>query len=370
MQTFVISDDDPIAHRARQVLLRGGLDCPPSNVIALDLAVVHLVHEHPELVLFVLPPAPERALALLPDLRARTKARLLVIGPTTDAKLVLRALRSGADDYVDVEELDGELQAVLARWREERAQHEQIGRLIAVLAPSGGSGSSTVAVNVAAVLAKEHKASVLMDLKLQAGDTAALMDLKPSYTLADLCQNVDRMDAVLFERTLARHASGVRLLAAPLTLADVALIHAEGTRRAVGLARDAFPYVVADLDHSFRDEQVAVLLQADVVLLVLRLEFAALRNIKRTLDHLKELGIDPGRIRLVVNRYGQPKEVTPAKAEEALGLKIAHFVPEDAKSVIRASNNGVPVVLEAPSAKVSRSLAQLAVSVNGRHKPS
>ena len=60
----------------------------------------------------------------------------------------------------------------------------------------------------------------------------------------------------------------------------------------------------------------------------------------------------------MVNRYGQPKEVPAAKAEEALGVKIAHYVPEDPKTVNRANNNGVPVVLESPSAKVSRSLTQ------------
>jgi Flp pilus assembly CpaE family ATPase len=67
-----------------------------------------------------------------------------------------------------------------------------------------------------------------------------------------------------------------------------------------------------------------------------------------------------------VNRYGRAQEIPAAKAEEALGLKIAHFVPDDPKSVNRANNNGVPVVRESPSARVSRSLAQLAASVNGR----
>ena len=54
-------------------------------------------------------------------------------------------------------------------------------------------------------------------------------------------------------------------------------------------------------------------------------------------------------------------------AEEALGLKISHYVPEDAKAVNRANNNGVPVVLDSPTAKVARSLMNLAASVNGQH---
>jgi pilus assembly protein CpaE len=92
-----------------------------------------------------------------------------------------------------------------------------------------------------------------------------------------------------------------------------------------------------------------------------------LRNTRRSLDHLERLGVDRGRVRLVVNRYGQPREVPSAKAEEALGLKVSHYVPDEPKAVNRANNNGVPVVLESPSTKVARSLVKLAVSVNGKH---
>ncbi|HEU5117029.1 MAG TPA: AAA family ATPase [Isosphaeraceae bacterium] len=370
MQAFLISDHESLATTTRQVLLRAGLECPPSNVVGLHLAAFHLTHAKPEIVLLLLPDDAERGLALLADLKTKAHGRLLVAGPAGDVKLVLKALRLGAHDYLDEADIEAELTAVLARWRADRAEQDQAGRVIAVLSPSGGSGSSTLAANVATVLAKEHESSALVDLKLQAGDLAALMDLKPTHTLADLCQNVSRLDRVLFERTLTRHASGVHLLASPLSLSDTALVNAEGVRQALALAKASFPYVVVDLDHSLRDEQMAVLRQADVILLVLRLDFASLRNARRYLDHLRELGLDMDRVRLVVNRFGQPKEIPASKAEDALGVKIAHFVPEDAKSINRSNNNGVPVVLEAPSAKVSKSMTKLAISVNGQHKKS
>jgi pilus assembly protein CpaE len=240
--------------------------------------------------------------------------------------------------------------------------------VIAVLAPSGGSGSTTLAANVATVLAKEHHRSALLDLKLESGDLAALLDLKPAYSLADFSMNLPRMDRILFESMLVRHVSGVHLLASPQHLADVGQVTAEGIRQALVLARSVFPYVVADLDHSFREEQLQVLRQADVILVVLRLDFASMRNVRRAMDHLEYLGISQERVQLVANRYGQPKEVAYAKVEGALGRKIAHFIPDDPRTINRANNNGVPVVLEAPSAKVSKSVARLAISVNGRHK--
>jgi pilus assembly protein CpaE len=85
------------------------------------------------------------------------------------------------------------------------------------------------------------------------------------------------------------------------------------------------------------------------------------------LDYLRELGVNRERVRVVVNRHGQAQEVPAAKAEEALGMKIFHFIPDDPKTINRANNNGVPVVLESPWAKVSKSVSKLAASVNGRH---
>jgi pilus assembly protein CpaE len=368
MRVCVVSQDELTTVRVRQALLQQGHDCPAAQVLKPDLAAAQLSQQRPDLVVVILSPKPEQVLPYLSEVRALTRGRLLAVGPTADSRLVLSALRSGAEDYVELAEVETELGAALDRLSSQSSLPQEVGRVIAVLAPNGGSGSSTLAANIAIVLAREHKQALLIDLKLEAGDLAALLDLKPAHTLADLCQNAARMDRVMFERSLVSHDSGLQLLASPQALADIRYVTADGVRQALSLSRSLFPYVVADLDHSFREEQTQVIRQADVILLVFRLEFAALRNVRRTLEYLETLGISRDRVRLVVNRYGQPKEVPAAKAEESLGIKIAHYVPDDPKSINRANNNGVPVVLEAPSCKVARSMAQLAASVNGQHK--
>jgi pilus assembly protein CpaE len=368
MQVLLAGDRDSVVAEVRRVLLREGLECPASHVLGLGGMLDGLAKVKPELLLLVLSPNPDLALTVLDEARDDARGRVVVIGPSTDPKLVVRALRGGADDFVDEEEIEADLEEAIGRFKREQATRlKDEARVIAVLAPSGGSGSSTIAANVATMLAKHHKTSALLDLKLESGDLSALLDLKPTHTLADVCQNVARLDRVLFERSLTRHSSGVHLLASPLQFSDVAFVTAEGVRKALGMAKLMFPYVVIDLDHSFHAEQVEALRLADQVLIILRLDFASLRNARRTLDYLDKLGIARDRIQLVVNRYGQPKEVPFAKAEEALGLKISHYIPDDPKSINRANNDGVPVVIESPSSKVARSVMKLAESVNGRH---
>jgi pilus assembly protein CpaE len=366
MRVLIVSDHDPTSAKVRQIVLREGQDCSAGNVVSFDQAVDKAAQSHPDLIVLSLAGAPDRAMKALADLHLLTTARVLAVGRAADPRVVLQAVRGGASDFIDEAELDTELSAALRRVRSEVSPQDELGQCIAVLAPSGGSGSSTLAVNVATLLAQQHKRSLMLDLKLESGDLASLLDLKPTYTLADLCQNAARMDRVMFEQSLVQHSSGVHLLAPPRMLADISYVTAEGVRQALTLGRALFPYVVADLDHSFRDEQIQALRLADTILLVMRLDFTCLRHARRTIDYLVQIGIGGERIQVVANRYGQPREVPADKAEDALGVKIAHYIPDEPKTVNCANNNGIPAVLESPRARVCKSMALLARSINGR----
>ena len=371
MKVILAGDHEATMAEIRRIVLGAGLECPDAQVLGLDAMVEGLTKIHPDLLLLALSPDPDHALSVLAEVRDGARGRVVVVGPTIDPKRVVQSLRGGADDYVDEADLETDLEAALGRVKRELAAHaSEDGSIIAVLAASGGSGSSTIAANIATVLASKHKSSALFDLKLVCGDLASLLDLKPTHTVADLCQNIGRMDRTMFARSLAQHSSGVHLLASPLQFTDIPFVTAEGVRKILGMARLMFPYVVVDVDHTFRPEQVEAIRLADIILIVLRLDFASLRNTRRTLDYLESLGIARDRLQLVVNRYGQPKEVPAAKAEEALGLKILHYIPDDPKTVNRADNDGVPVVIEYPSSKISKSFMKLAASVNGKPEKS
>ena len=372
MRCFVASDDASIADQISAVLLQLKQDCPASQIMRIDRIVSALEASATNeakspapasagpIVLVAFPPDPERALGVVRDIGRRTSASILAVGPATDTKLVLRALREGASEYLDLADLRTELAEALLRLS---ATVETAGRIVVVLAPSGGSGASTIAANVATTLAQKNSSCALLDLKLEAGDLAPLLDLKPTHTITDLCRNVDRLDHSLLQGCLASCSSGVKLLAAPARIADAAQVTPEAVDVVLSLVSRHFPFVVVDLDHSFRAEQTRALLKADVIVLVLRLDFVSLRNTRTTLDFFKEIGVPRERVRIVANRCGQGSELTAAQAEESLGIKISNFIPDDPKTVNRANNVGIPVVLESPSAKVSRSLAELAVQL-------
>jgi pilus assembly protein CpaE len=142
-------------------------------------------------------------------------------------------------------------------------------------------------------------------------------------------------------------------------------VTSKGVRQTVAMARAAFPYVVADLDRSFSDEQVEALQQSDVILLVLRPDYTSVRNTQRVMDNLKQLGISTERTRFALNGCGQRKQLSVGAVEEALGVKITHSIPFDAAAVNQAINKGMPLLLQAPSARISRCIRDLSLSMNG-----
>jgi len=369
MRTLVITHNllDPLSTRLKEVL-RDKVDPQGPAVARYEDVENRQAPLQGDILVVVLSPNPERGLEVMRKVRRQSSGCLLAVGTASDSRLILRALHEGADLFLDEAELETGLEAALSRLENKEETATPVGRVIAVLACSGGSGASTLAVNVATVLAKDHERCALIDLKPGRGDLAALLDLKPAFTLADLCLHAARLDRAMFEKVLVQHPCNVFLLASPQVFGGTRVVSAQGVGQALTIARKLFPHVVVDLEDCFHEEQVLSARQAAVMLLIVRLDFTSLRNARRILEHLRELGIAESRIRLVANRFGQPNELPVPEAEAALGVKIAHFVPDDARTINGANNTGIPAVLKAPSTKVAQGITQLARTILERRR--
>lgn len=369
MRTLIASDNPHLAQQVQSALHDQGLECPAGHVVTLDSIADRSGLAHPDLIVFVMPDDPRSGLTALRETRnTLPHVRVLAIGPATDPKLILETLKQGADEFLDRHDAGPELSGALERYRAQYIRRESgptNGRVIALVAPSGGSGSSTLAASISTVLAQEHGDCGLVDLRLGVGDLAPMFDLRPVRTMADLCDHVTRLDQSLFEQFLTRHASGVWLLAAPSQTSDLDRVTCKGVRRALAMARVRFSHVVVDMGNILTGEQVEVLWQADWILLVLRLDYTSVRNTRRMIDAMAELGIGRDRMHLVVNGCGQRRQLDVEQAEAAVGMKVHHQVPYDAASVHSAINNGVPLVLHRRFRRITRSVKTLAHSVDG-----
>src|SRR5690606_30284566 len=121
---------------------------------------------------------------------------------------------------------------------------------------------------------------------------------------------------------------------------------------------------VLDLAHSFDDEQVEAMRLSNFIALVVRPDVPGLRRARWALDTAATLGLARDRFRLVMNRCGARGQVTRAKAEEILGIKVFAALPDDSAAMSRAVNQGVPLsAVSSRFSQLSRSLNAFAESV-------
>ena len=369
MQFFVLGEDESLTAKIRTQLVDRGFECPANHVLTpeqLPVLLQTLKAAAPSpgaatlarLIVVVLGPDIERSLKVIAPLQALGGVQVLAAGPATDPKLVIRAMREGANEYLDVNDLDSELLQAMRRLEDERGA----GRALGLLSACGGSGVSTIAVNLACAFAASLKGQhcALLDLKVEGGDLASLLDLKPGFSLADICRNAETIDFSLLRGTLSPHRSGVELLASPAKFPSFGEVSARGAARALALSRHHFPWVIADLDRCLSNEAYAVAQSVDALVMIVRLDFVSLRKTRLMREFLETHGIPAPRIHLVANRVGLPGEIPIAQAEEAVGSSITLQIPDEPKTALRGVNHGEPFVFNAPSARVSRKITELA----------
>ena len=360
MRAFIVGDYLRLSGEASEILKRSGFDCRATDRVSLGYAAEFLAHARRDVIVLFMSPRLDEASRVLRELRSLAAAPILAIGPVNDPKFILRVLREGATEYLDENDLETDLEQSLVRLKTKNSPEVRRGKVIGVLSASGGTGVSSVVVNLATVLAKQHKRSAVFDLRLASGDQSLLLDVKPSHTLAELCGQLDRLDPNMFKQCLLKHESGVHLLAAPAAIEMISQVTSQGVRQILPLARTLFPFVVVDLDRTFATEQLAAIVSADLLVLVMKLDLLSLSNTNRLLDYLDELGVPQDRVRIVINRHKQARELPVSRASSALKQDIFHCLPDDVAQMNQATNSGVPVVLQQPRAKISRSLKELA----------
>lgn len=371
MINIVISDCPLKAGKIRQALSHAGHECPSSHVLSTESALEQLAAKslQPDLILFATPQRREITVDAVRQIRRTTPACILVVGPR-DATLILDVVRAGGNDYIDEKsDLQNELATALGRLAESPQTGGRQGSLVAVCAASGGSGRTLLATNLAVAVAQGHSRACLLDLDLQGGDAASLLNLKPRHSVCDLCYSIEKLDQKMFEQSLLEHATAVSVLASPERWFDAERLSAEAVQKLLRLSRTLFPHVVADLNSFWLPEYAELLQQSTAVLFLLRLDFAAIRNARRALVHFERIGIDKNKIHVIANFFGQPKEIEESKVESALDMKIRYRIPYDPKTVNLCINCGAPIVIESPGLPIARAIVDIEHALNGGSRP-
>jgi pilus assembly protein CpaE len=296
---------------------------------------------------------------------------ILVLTVQTGLQNKLKSFEAGADDHLtkpfEPEELVARLAALLRRAEipPSRALPVPVpeeARLIAVHSLRGGTGCSSLAVNLGVGLVSLWEMpTILLDLTMMVSQVALMLNATLKRTWADIARySPAELDVNLLESIVGRHESGVAFIAAPTFPTEGETISCKIFDASLQLLRKRYDYMVADLPHDFTDIVVHTLDKADVILLTTAPDVASIRAAAAALDTYRKLNYPPEKIKLVLNaifpKYGLPKD----KIEAALGVPVMVTIPYTSDSFVEAINNGQPLISSKPDEPIAGLLEDLA----------
>jgi pilus assembly protein CpaE len=362
----ILAVDDGIDPDDLVALFGGGEALRLAQVVTrLDDAPRVLIETQAELLVIAARGYSDRALFLVDQaVKADPDRPVLVLAQESPSGFIRRVFEMGAEDILMLpqspEQVRFAVEKMFARRRgSAAAQGAQLGRMIAVLGPKGGTGKTLTSANLSVALAQRGLRTAVVDLDLQFGDIGLCMGLPPDVTMYDLALAGGTIDSEKLDAYLITHPSGARALLAPNRPDQAGAVTVQLLQDVYGALRAQYDYTVIDTPPGFTPEVIATIDASTDLVMVGMLDSLSLKNTKLGLETLDLMGYDRMKIRLVLNRAHSRVGISQSDVIAVLGREPDVFVPSD-REIPRAVNEGVPIVLARPESESSAAFRDLA----------
>ncbi|AAV96324.2 AAA family ATPase [Ruegeria pomeroyi] len=331
----------------------------------------------------------EDNLVLMGEIITQAKSRgikvILIAEDVTPASLH-QLLRKGADEFVPYPLPERELQSAIDRMSKPEPEQAQThhntahlnkgaareGALIVVHGLAGGTGSTTMAVNLAWELANiggEDAPSVcLMDLDLQHGSVSTYLDLPRREAVFEMLSETQSMDEEVFGQALLSFEDKLQVLTAPSDMVPLDILSPEDIQRVIEMARAHFDYVIVDMPKTLVQWSETILQAAHVYFAMIELDMRSAQNALRMKRALQSEDLPFNKLRFALNKAPKFTDLSGKsrvkRMGESLGISIDLQLPDGGKQVTQGADHGLPLATSAPKNPLRREIAKLAQSLH------
>ena len=282
---------------------------------------------------------------------------------------------AGADDYLTKPthpaELASRVKAVLARSAAQRETTRDQAMVVGFIGAKGGVGTSTLAMNVAAALAKVDD-TALADFRLGQGTLGLSLGFGRSSGMANLfARPTTEMTARAVENEFVVHGTGIKLLLSSSRPKESLLnVTPDGALAVVHHLRTLARYVMLDLGAGLNRVSGRLVSELDAVVLSVEPNRVAISLAREILQELNQIGIARSRVKVVlVNRVQSSLQIPWQDAEQELGHEMTAIISPAPELAFQASEAGFPIIAFQPNAIVANQLTKLAEEVSRRQLP-
>ena len=334
-----------------------------ADVSSPDALATALNDSGVNLCFFHLDPDADEVVQVIDQVSTRhPEVALIAISHQSTPKAILAPMRAGCDQFV-CEPIDPtDLANAVARVASRRLASSTRSRCICIVGPSGGSGTTSIACNLALEIGNlVDRECALVDLDLQFGDVASNFDAEPRYNISDLAEAGGQIDRMLLMSTLLSLPCKVAILSRPEMLEQEAAVTPDVIHHVVDLLKTIYENVVIDLPGHLDPRTIATLAQADLVIVVCQLLVPSLRNAKRYHDALQRMGVPDDRIEFIINRSeGRSGRLTVKDLEEMTKKPVYGCIPNDYQFVARSIDFGRPIAALDRNSPVRTAIREIA----------
>lgn len=316
----------------------------------------------------------------------RRDIKVILITEDVSPGALHQLLREGGDEFVPYplpeNELANAIERVLTPAAEMpvapelqnklKATGTHDGVVIAVHGMAGGTGATTLAVNLAWELVMADKTApprvCLLDFDLQFGTASTYLDLPRREAVLELLSDTESMDSTSFMQALLSYDQKLHVLTAPTDMIPLDLITAADVTRVMEMARTNFDYVIIDMPSTMVEWSQTVLEAAHVYFATLELDMRSAQNTLRLKRALQSEDLPFDKLRFVLNRAPGFTDLSGKarvkRLAESLGISIEVQLSEGGKQVAQAGDHGAPLAVNAPKNAMRKDIAKLAASVH------
>ncbi|MCA9935373.1 MAG: response regulator [Ardenticatenaceae bacterium] len=293
------------------------------------------------------------------------RSQIIIMSVQSDSDYLRRAMLAGARDFLTKPFGGDELITAIRRVHDKRpavapkaalragavemagadvGTAVSDGNILAVFSPKGGSGCTTVAINLAVSLAKNNYRVVLVDASLQFGDVAVMLNMKNMTNITDIVQRMNELDPELIGTVVQVHQSGAHILLAPPRPEMADMITEENMKATVTMLRQIYDYVIIDTSSNLNDITLSLLDGADRILLVTQQSLPSLKNVSRFFDLSESLEYATDKVWLIINRGSVKAGISVKDISKILKRPIIMTIPADEAIANAAADQGVPII--------------------------
>lgn len=339
----------------------------------------------------------EKDLSLIAKLITTAKGnniRVILIADEVSPAALHKLLRLGADDFVPYPLPENELHDAIERMKAKntaavdmaataqslqttiKATGDRNGVVLPVHGLAGGTGATTLAVNLAWELATIDKKNpprvCLLDFDLQFGTVSTFLDLPRREAIFELLSDTASMDSESFMQALQPFNDKLHVFTAPAEILPLDLINSEDIKAIVEMARINFDYVIIDMPTTLVNWSEAVLQEAHVYFCTIELDMRSAQNTLRMVRALKAEELPIEKLRFVLNRAPKFTDLNGKsrvkRMGESLDIKIEIQLPDGGKPVVQAGDHGLPLSERAAKLPLRKEIHKLAASIHDLNK--